>query len=98
THGLANLVSLIGVRYTMARADASRAVDLVCAKLDQKLGPSRTASVPVHGARFERFGALVDAVARTIAPHAGRDAATALAHNYGSEYRRVVAFGEELGV
>ncbi len=97
-HGLENLISLIGVRYTMARADASRAIDLVCAKLDQDLGPSRTAAVPVYGGSFERFDALVDAVGRTLGPQAGRDAAAALAHNYGSEYRRVLAVGDEAGV
>jgi len=97
-HGLRNLVSLIGVRYTMARADAGRAVDLVCEKLGQKVGPCRTASVPLHGAGFERFDALVDAVTRTLRGSAGRDAAAALAHNYGTEYRRVLELGEEPAV
>ena len=97
THGLDNLVSLIGVRYTMARADAGRAVDLVCAKLGQQLACG-TAAVPLHGASFERFELLVDAVSRTLRGCAGREAAKALAHNYGAEYRRVLAFGDDPAV
>jgi glycerol-3-phosphate dehydrogenase len=94
-HGLTNLVSLIGVRYTMARADACRAVDLVCAKLGEKLPRARTHVVPVHGAGFESFDALVAAVTRRIGDAAGAEAATALAHNYGSAYRSVVELAGE---
>jgi len=98
THGIDNLVSLIGVRYTMARADAARAVDLVCSRLEQKFDRCKTRFVPVHGAGFERFESLVEAVCRTLGHGANRDAATALAHNYGSEYRRVLALRAEPGV
>lgn len=94
-HGLDNLVSLIGVRYTMARADAGRAVDLVCAKIDPRLGRARTDRTPLHGAGFERFDALVAAVARTVGDDASREAATALAHNYGTQYRSVLALGAD---
>ncbi len=94
-HGLDNLVSLIGVRYTMARADSARAVDLVCAKLGQALGPARTAVTPIHGADFERFDMLTAAVRRTLVGRVGSAAAEALAHNYGSEYRRVLECGNE---
>lgn len=97
-HGLENLVSLIGVRYTMARADAGRAVDIVCSKIDPKLGPSSTHKVPLHGAGFERFEALVAATMRTIGDSAGRDAAHALAHNYGTEYRSVLGLADEPGI
>ena len=97
-HGLHNLVSLIGVRYTMARADAARAVNLVCMKLEQAFGRSRTAEVAVQGAGFERFESLVDAVSRRLAGRVGREAAAALAHNYGTEYRRVLEIGEEPAV
>lgn len=94
-HGIRNLVTLIGVRYTMARADAARAVDLVCAKIDPKLGPSRTDRTPLLGAGFERFDALAASVARAVAGEAGKDAAAALAHNYGTEYRNVLRLGAE---
>jgi glycerol-3-phosphate dehydrogenase len=97
-HGLRNLVSLIGVRYTMARADAARAMDLVCTKLEQRFGQSRTAEVAVHGAGFERFESLVDAVSRKLAGRVGREAAAALAHNYGTEYRRVLQVGDDSGI
>lgn len=97
-HGIKNLVSLIGVRYTMARADAGRAMQLICRKLGHEGGTAPTHKVPIHGAGFERFDLLVDAVARALGEATGRDAARALAHNYGTAYRRVLQVGEEAGL
>jgi len=95
THALDNLVSLIGVRYTMARADASRAIAVICEKLDRQFGLAQTDRVPVHGGEFERFDTLVAAVARSLPEGIGREAAVALAHNYGTAYDRVVALALE---
>jgi glycerol-3-phosphate dehydrogenase len=90
--GLRNLVSLIGVRYTMARGDAALAVDLVCAKLGRRNARPPTDRMPVSGGGFGGFGALVDA-AEQAAPFAmSRSVAVALAHNHGGRYRDVLEF------
>jgi glycerol-3-phosphate dehydrogenase len=98
THAIDNLVSLIGVRYTMARGDASRAVDTLCGKLEQKFGFAPTDRMPVHGGDFERFDALVQMVERYGAEKIGYDAAVALAHNYGTAYKDVLRAGADAGV
>lgn len=96
-HGIDNLVSLIGIRYTMARADAARAVDLIDRKLGGERRRSPTDRTPVHGGAFERFDSLVRAIGRASAGTLGSDAAEALAHNHGSEYRHVLRLRAEAG-
>jgi glycerol-3-phosphate dehydrogenase len=94
TDGIANLVSLIGIRYTMARHDAAHAIDLMCSKLG-KAGRSTTDRVPLDGGNFERFDELVAQIGRETGGSLGDEIATALAHNYGAGYRRVLALARE---
>jgi glycerol-3-phosphate dehydrogenase len=94
TDGIANLVSLIGIRYTMARHDAAHAIDLLCRKLGTA-GRSTTDRALLDGGNFERFDALVAQIARETKGSLGEEIATALAHNYGSAYGRVLALARE---
>lgn len=96
-HGIGNLVSLIGVRYTMARGDAARAIDLVDRKLGGRRRRSPTDRTPVYGGAFENFDSLVRAVSRATAGALARPAAEALAHNYGTEYREVLRLRADAG-
>jgi glycerol-3-phosphate dehydrogenase len=93
-HGLEKLVSLIGVRYTMARADAATAVDLVQKKIGERVERAPTHRVPVHGGDFESIDALTDAVARAAPLNLAPGAVTALARNYGTDFRRVLELAE----
>ncbi|MBN1236879.1 MAG: FAD-dependent oxidoreductase, partial [Gammaproteobacteria bacterium] len=95
THGIDNLVSLVGVRYTMARGDAARAMDAVCGKLDNKFGDAPTERTPVHGGDFDSFDSLVRSVERHGPDRVDRDAAVALAHNYGTAYKDVLRAGAD---
>src|SRR5690606_22954544 len=79
----------------MGRAYAGRAMEHVCSKIEPNIGRSRTDRTPLQGAAFERFDSLVAAVARTVGDDAVREAAAALAHNYGTDYRSVLALGAE---
>jgi glycerol-3-phosphate dehydrogenase len=45
--GIDGAVSIVGVKYTTARLMAERTIDLVAAKLGQKIGPSRTSQLPL---------------------------------------------------
>ncbi|HEU4618307.1 MAG TPA: glycerol-3-phosphate dehydrogenase/oxidase [Gammaproteobacteria bacterium] len=93
-HGLDNLVSLIGVRYTMARADAGTAVDLVAKKLGERVERPPTHRVPLHGGDFESFDGLVNTVARAAPQNLAPGAVAALAHNYGSDFRSVLRLAD----
>ncbi len=98
-HGLDNLVSLVGVRYTMARADAAAAVDLAAKKLGERMQRAPTHRTPLHGGDFESFERLVATVARAAPLDLAPGAVAALAHNYGTAFRDVLALshGEAAG-
>ncbi len=91
--GAEGLVGLIGVRYTMARGDAAAALDCVMGRLDRSGRRPDTDRMPVWGAAFGSFEALRDEVRRRLHGITDDAAADALAHNYGSEYRRVLEYG-----
>jgi glycerol-3-phosphate dehydrogenase len=93
TDGLEGLVTLIGVRYTTARAEADSAVRLVCRKLGQPAAPSRTAWTPLHGGNIERFDELEANALATRPGTVSEESMAALLRNHGSEYQRVLEPG-----
>jgi len=94
-HGIDNLVSLIGVRYTMARGDAAKAVDMLCRKLEKRVPGCTTDRTPIFGGDFESFSELCSDVARCAPPGTPDRAFEPLAHNYGTQYRDIFALGGE---
>lgn len=91
-HGVEGIVTLVGVRATMARGVAEQAVDLVFGKLGRPTVPSATEFLPIWGGDVDDFGALVDRIAddgpgeRPLAA----DVALQVAHNHGSRYAEVL--------
>lgn len=96
SHQLEGLVTLIGVRYTMARGDAAKAIDLVSAKLNRKVRRPATERIPIYGGQIEYFEEFV---LRTTQQHCQEklqpEIMRALLHNYGSEYKRVLRYIDE---
>ncbi|HHH46794.1 MAG TPA: glycerol-3-phosphate dehydrogenase/oxidase [Thiotrichales bacterium] len=84
-----NLVTLIGIRYTMARGDSARAVDLAARKLGFRTARPPTDRLPVHGGDFDHFDALVAEI-RGRLPSGDAAVAESLAHNHGSAYGEVL--------
>lgn len=97
-HSIRNLVSLIGVRFTMARADAASAVDLVCAKLGRAAHRAPTARIPLPGGDFDSFDALLGQVARAAPSGLDRRSIEGLAHNYGTRFGEVTRLAHEAGI
>lgn len=96
-HGVQGLVTLVGVRATMARGMAERAVDLAFAKLGRDRVPSATENRPVWGGDFTNFDALVRQLSEDAPAGASitTEVAQQLAHNHGSRYMEVLALAEE---
>ena len=88
--GIDGLVTLIGVRYTTARGDAAKAVDLVCSKLGVNTGKPATSSIPLVGGNIGDFEALVQLVYQTQDLSLSEGCVRALVHNHGTEAVRVV--------
>jgi len=89
------LITLIGVRATMARREAEKAVDLMFKKLGRKASKSRTDVTPIYGGEIDNFEEFFKkAMDQQIPPlHAG--IMRALIHNYGSQYHRVLKYTKE---
>jgi glycerol-3-phosphate dehydrogenase len=98
TQGIGGLITVIGIRYTTARGDAAKALDLL---LQQRPGAPRaapTAHTPLVGGDiedFERFRAQ----ARREAPESvSSRTLESWLRNYGTEYRRVAELTRSAGM
>jgi glycerol-3-phosphate dehydrogenase len=90
SHGIDNLITLIGVRFTTGRYEAERAVTLAFRKLGRKAPRSRTASTPVFGGRIEDWHGQLQQVSQQHGDLLSKDVIRSVVHNYGSECDRVL--------
>ena len=95
THGVNGLVTLIGIRYTTARADSAKAIDIAAAKLGAQATRRDSSTIPIMGGDIPDFEAFV--LAATAKQSLGIDASVmrALAHNYGTRVDQVLAYAEK---
>jgi glycerol-3-phosphate dehydrogenase len=91
SHGVDNLITLIGVRFTTGRYEAERAVNLALRKLDRKAIRSQTTVTPLVGGQIDDWRALLREVIGQHGDDLGENVIRSLLHNYGSEYGRVIA-------
>jgi glycerol-3-phosphate dehydrogenase len=95
-HGIQGLITLIGVRYTTARREASKAVDMVAAKLGKTARCEYPLSVgPIFGGDIDSFDEFMQQGLRRRPHGLGIDATRALLHNYGSRYGSVLKYADE---
>jgi len=84
--GVERLITAITNRYTIARLVAERAVDLVFRKLGNRACSSRTAEIPLYGAKFGSVADLMHEVVGTTSGRLTPEIAARLARNHGSAY------------
>jgi len=90
THGIEGLVTLIGIRYTTARGDASRALDMLLSQLPNAPRDQGTDSVPLAGGKIDNFAAF-SAAAEKLRPAQVRASSwQALLRNHGTQYTQVL--------
>lgn len=89
------LVTLIGVRLTMGRLEAERAVDLALRKLGRTGPRCRTAQTPVHGGDTTDVEGLRARLHAKAPQDASPDAREALLYNHGTAAFDILAYGEE---
>lgn len=90
-HGVAGLITVVGVRATVARGVAEEAVNLAFQQLRRDPPPCRTAVLPLHGAEFGNFSNFRDSTLAGRPPQVGDATWRDLIRNYGSEYRSVLS-------
>jgi glycerol-3-phosphate dehydrogenase len=104
------LVSVIGVKYTTARAVAERVVDLVLSKLGKPAAPCRTAAVLLPGAalsdsdppdavehavKHEMAHSLIDVVVRRIGAGEARYPGDTEARAYAGRMQELLGWSDE---
>lgn len=93
--GVEGLVTLVGIRATMARGVAEQAVDLILAKLGTPSPPSRTAEERLWGGGFESFESLVDGLVDRHGARYEEATLRALAHAQGTKAEEILAMAAE---
>jgi glycerol-3-phosphate dehydrogenase len=91
--GVGGVISIIGVKYTTARAIAERAVDLAVRKLGRPAVGSRTAATALPGATTNV--AAVASALEMVLPTGDVELADHLARSYGGDAGGVVRLGRE---
>lgn len=93
--GVGNMISVVGVKYTICRHIAEKVLDMLLSRIGSSLTvkAGQTAHTPLYGGGFEGFEALcVEAREKTwLSPEVVRH----LAHNYGTALHQVLNLAEE---
>jgi glycerol-3-phosphate dehydrogenase len=92
--GLSGLVTLIGVRYTTARAEAVRAVEVAARSLKRRVPPSRSASMPIHGGALSDRARFLEEAIRSRPSHVDSATIRRLVQNHGSTYGEILSEGD----
>jgi glycerol-3-phosphate dehydrogenase len=89
-HGIAGLVSLVGIRFTTARADAARALNMLLRQMPHAPAPLDTARLPLSGGDIEDFTAFEAQALLTKPPAVNAETLRALLRNHGTHYAQVL--------
>ncbi len=90
SHGVQGLVTLIGIRYTTARGDAGKALDLLLEQMPTAPGPANTERTPLAGGAIEDFEALRSQAQRSRPRSVTAETLDGLLRNHGTDYGAVL--------
>lgn len=89
-HGVGSLVSLVGIRFTTARADATRALQLLLRQMPGAPRGVDTTRLPLTGGEIEDFAAFEAQALRTKPASVDSVSMRALLRNHGARYAQVL--------
>jgi glycerol-3-phosphate dehydrogenase len=92
--GLSGLLSVISVRYTVARRDAVQALDLAAAQLGGRTAVNESATRPLPGGDIENFNQVLHAVTAKRPHWLPSGAVEPLLRNYGTCAAQILALAE----
>jgi glycerol-3-phosphate dehydrogenase len=95
THRIEGLVTLIGIRFTTARADASRALDLLLKQMPNAPRAPNTARLPLFGGDISDTAALRSRAQLSRPPYVSARSLDALLRNHGTNYVRLLQLAAE---
>jgi glycerol-3-phosphate dehydrogenase len=89
-HGVEGLVSLVGIRFTTARADAARALEMLLRQLPRAPRGADTARLPLAGGEIDDFAAFEAQALRTRPGGVDTGSMRGLLRNHGTRYVQVL--------
>ncbi|MGH8210536.1 MAG: glycerol-3-phosphate dehydrogenase C-terminal domain-containing protein, partial [Steroidobacteraceae bacterium] len=92
--GVSGLVSLISVRYTVARADAVAALDRASEQLGSQRAGAESSERPLPGGEIENFSSFLTQLRARWPPWLPVSACDGLAQNYGTAVRAILGLAE----
>jgi glycerol-3-phosphate dehydrogenase len=95
THSIEGLVTLIGVRATIARGMAEKVIKLIGSKLGKSISKSRTEYIPIYGGDIGIFEDYLQSALNGQEYNIDSRVMRALIHNYGSSYKEVMKYISE---
>jgi glycerol-3-phosphate dehydrogenase len=93
--GVDNLISIIGVKYTMARKLAKKIIDLVFNKLGYVPPNCLTETTPVDGGQIDRFEDYLDLELKRNTGVIEEEILSNLIYNYGANYMKLLPYIKE---
>jgi glycerol-3-phosphate dehydrogenase len=92
--GIAGLVTVIGIRYTTARGDSSRALDLLLQQMPGAPGRPATERVPLAGGDIADFETFRSSARRAVPDRISPATVEAWVRNHGTAFRALAALVE----
>lgn len=89
-HNVSALVSLVGIRFTMARVDAGRALDMLLKQMERAPAARATDRIPLPGGEIENFAAFEANARRDVPAGVDMKSLPGLLRNHGTQYRAVL--------
>ena len=88
--GLNGLISVVGIKFTMARSIAQQIIDMVFSKLDHKPPQCQTHLTRIYGGNIERFDDFMTKALDLHRDDLSDESVNLLVRNYGSAYPEVL--------
>ena len=98
THNVQGLVSLVGIRFTMARVDAARALDLLLKQAEHAPAAPASDRIELPGGEIENFARFESDACRSLPPGVDMKSMQGLVRNHGTHYRAVLEEGSNATV
>jgi glycerol-3-phosphate dehydrogenase len=86
------LISILGVKYTTARAVAEQAINLAVRKLGKDQPPCGTTTTPLWGGRIDSFETFLSGSLAEAPRWLDREISKHLVYSYGSNYSRLLRY------
>lgn len=93
--GVTGLITVVGVKYTAARALAQQAVDLAVTKLQRSTTACATHTTPIYGGQIDGLQDFLKAVQAQRPSSLEPESADHLAHVYGTQYAEVAQLAQD---